>query len=351
MSNECFQSQKFPARNVAMTEPLLDKISRPLRDLRISVTDRCNFRCRYCMPREVFDADFEFLQRQRLLTFEEINRVVKSLLPLGIKKVRITGGEPLLRRDLANLVAMLSDHDLDLALTTNASLLAKYAKVLSKAGLNRVTVSLDAMDEATFQEMNDVELSIQQVLDGIEVAHSSGLDLKINCVIQRGVNEHAILPLVEYFRHTPHVLRFIEYMDVGNTNAWSLDEVVSVEEIIAKISAVYPLNPIPRTHVGDTASRYSFADGGGEIGVISSVSAPFCGNCNRARISADGQIYTCLFASSGFDLRERLRRGDSDDELAKFVSNIWRGRDDQYSQLRSNNIQTRDKIEMSYIGG
>ena len=351
MSNECFQSQKFPARNVAMTEPLLDKISRPLRDLRISVTDRCNFRCRYCMPREVFDADFEFLQRQRLLTFEEINRVVKSLLPLGIKKVRITGGEPLLRRDLANLVAMLSDHDLDLALTTNASLLAKYAKVLSKAGLNRVTVSLDAMDEATFQEMNDVELSIQQVLDGIEVAHSSGLDLKINCVIQRGVNEHAILPLVEYFRHTPHVLRFIEYMDVGNTNAWSLDEVVSVEEIIAKISAVYPLNPIPRTHVGDTASRYSFADGGGEIGVISSVSAPFCSNCNRARISADGQIYTCLFASSGFDLRERLRRGDSDDELAKFVSNIWRGRDDQYSQLRSNNIQTRDKIEMSYIGG
>jgi len=351
VSNECFQSQKFPARNVAMTEPLLDKISRPLRDLRISVTDRCNFRCRYCMPREVFDADFEFLQRQRLLTFEEINRVVKSLLPLGIKKVRITGGEPLLRRDLANLVAMLSDHDLDLALTTNASLLAKYAKVLSKAGLNRVTVSLDAMDEATFQEMNDVELSIQQVLDGIEVAHSSGLDLKINCVIQRGVNEHAILPLVEYFRHTPHVLRFIEYMDVGNTNAWSLDEVVSVEEIIAKISAVYPLNPIPRTHVGDTASRYSFADGGGEIGVISSVSAPFCGNCNRARISADGQIYTCLFASSGFDLRERLRRGDSDDELAKFVSNIWRGRDDQYSQLRSNNIQTRDKIEMSYIGG
>ncbi len=351
MSNECFQSQKFPARNVAMTEPLLDKISRPLRDLRISVTDRCNFRCRYCMPREVFGADFEFLQRQRLLTFEEINRVVKSLLPLGIKKVRITGGEPLLRRDLANLVAMLSDHDLDLALTTNASLLAKYAKVLSKAGLNRVTVSLDAMDEATFQEMNDVELSIQQVLDGIEVAHSSGLDLKINCVIQRGVNEHAILPLVEYFRHTPHVLRFIEYMDVGNTNAWSLDEVVSVEEIIAKISAIYPLNPIPRTHVGDTASRYSFADGGGEIGVISSVSAPFCSNCNRARISADGQIYTCLFASSGFDLRERLRRGDSDDELAKFVSNIWRGRDDQYSQLRSNNIQTRDKIEMSYIGG
>ena len=334
-----------------MTEPLLDKISRPLRDLRISVTDRCNFRCRYCMPREVFGADFEFLQRQRLLTFEEINRVVKSLLPLGIKKVRITGGEPLLRRDLANLVAMLSDHDLDLALTTNASLLAKYAKVLSKAGLNRVTVSLDAMDEATFQEMNDVELSIQQVLDGIEVAHSSGLDLKINCVIQRGVNEHAILPLVEYFRHTPHVLRFIEYMDVGNTNAWSLDEVVSVEEIIAKISAVYPLNPIPRTHVGDTASRYSFADGGGEIGVISSGSAPFCSNCNRARISADGQIYTCLFASSGFDLRERLRRGDSDDELAKFVSNIWSGRDDQYSQLRSNNIQTRDKIEMSYIGG
>lgn len=351
MSNECFQSQKFPARNVAMTEPLLDKISRPLRDLRISVTDRCNFRCRYCMPREVFGADFEFLQRQRLLTFEEINRVVKSLLPLGIKKVRITGGEPLLRRDLANLVAMLSDHNLDLALTTNASLLAKYAKVLSKAGLNRVTVSLDAMDEATFQEMNDVELSIQQVLDGIEVAHSSGLDLKINCVIRRGVNEHAILPLVEYFRHTPHVLRFIEYMDVGNTNAWSLDEVVSVEEIIAKISAIYPLNPIPRTHVGDTASRYSFADGGGEIGVISSVSAPFCGNCNRARISADGQIYTCLFASSGFDLRERLRRGDSDDELAKFVSNIWRGRDDQYSQLRSNNIQTMDKIEMSYIGG
>ena len=351
MSNECFQSQKFPARNVAMTEPLLDKISRPLRDLRISVTDRCNFRCRYCMPREAFGADFEFLQRQRLLTFEEINRVVKSLLPLGIKKVRITGGEPLLRRDLANLVAMLSDHNLDLALTTNASLLAKYAKVLSKAGLNRVTVSLDAIDEATFQEMNDVELSIQHVLDGIEVAHSSGLDLKINCVIQRGVNEHAILPLVEYFRHTPHVLRFIEYMDVGNTNAWSLDEVVSVEEIIAKISAIYPLNPIPRTHVGDTASRYSFADGGGEIGVISSVSAPFCGNCNRARISADGQIYTCLFASSGFDLRERLRRGDSDDELAKFVSNIWRGRDDQYSQLRSNNIQTRDKIEMSYIGG
>jgi cyclic pyranopterin phosphate synthase len=306
------------------------------------------------MPREKFSEDFEFLRREMLLSFEEINRCVAALLPLGVEKVRITGGEPLLRRDLANLVAMLSAHGIDMALTTNGALLSKYALVLSKAGLNRVTVSLDALDDETFRgmnDMNDEKMSLQQILNGIESATDAGLEVKINCVVRAGVNEHVILQLVEYFRHTPHVLRFIEFMDVGMTNEWRWDEVVTSERILSIIGEVYPLNPIKRSYPGEVAERYLFADGGGEIGIISSVSKPFCGDCSRARISADGKIYTCLFAAEGHDLREVIRGGASDEEVREFVRNIWHHRDDRYSELRSATTTTAEKIEMSYIGG
>jgi len=337
-----------------MSESITDTFGRRLRDLRISVTDRCNFRCRYCMPREKFAEDFEFLRREMLLSFEEINRCVAALLPLGVEKVRITGGEPLLRRDLANLVAMLSAYGIDMALTTNGALLSKYALVLSKAGLNRVTVSLDALDDETFRgmnDMNDKKMSLQQILNGIESATDAGLEVKINCVVRAGVNEHVILQLVEYFRHTPHVLRFIEFMDVGMTNEWRWDEVVTSERILSIIGEVYPLNPIKRSYPGEVAERYLFADGGGEIGIISSVSKPFCGDCSRARISADGKIYTCLFAAEGHDLREVIRGGASDEEVREFMRNIWHHRDDRYSELRSATTTTAEKIEMSYIGG
>jgi cyclic pyranopterin phosphate synthase len=306
------------------------------------------------MPREKFPEDFEFLRREMLLSFEEINRCVAALLPLGVEKVRITGGEPLLRRDLANLVAMLSAHGIDMALTTNGALLSKYALVLSKAGLNRVTVSLDALDDETFRgmnDMNDEKMSLQQILNGIESATDAGLEVKINCVVRAGVNEHVILQLVEYFRHTPHVLRFIEFMDVGMTNEWRLDEVVTSERILSIIDEVYPLNPIKRSYPGEVAERYLFADGGGEIGIISSVSKPFCGDCSRARISADGKIYTCLFATEGHDLRAVIRDGASDEEVREFMRNIWHHRDDRYSELRSATTTTAEKIEMSYIGG
>jgi len=337
-----------------MNNSITDTLSRPLRDLRISVTDRCNFRCRYCMPREKFTEDFEFLRREMLLSFEEINRCVAALLPLGVEKVRITGGEPLLRRDLANLVAMLSEYGIDLALTTNGTLLSKYALVLSKAGLNRVTVSLDALDDDTFRDMNDMndeKMSLQQILDGIESATEAGIEVKINCVVRAGVNEHAILHLVEYFRHSPHVLRFIEFMDVGMTNEWQWDEVVSSERIRSIIGDVYPLKRIPRNYPGEVAERYLFADGGGEIGFISSVSKPFCGDCSRARISADGKIYTCLFATKGHDLRAVLRSGASNEEIGDFMSSIWQHRDDRYSELRGATSTAGEKIEMSYIGG
>ena len=306
------------------------------------------------MPREKFAEDFEFLRREMLLSFEEIDRCVAALLPLGVEKVRITGGEPLLRRDLANLVAMLSEYGIDLALTTNGALLSKYALVLSKAGLNRVTVSLDALDDETFRGMNDMneeKMSLQQILDGIESATAAGMEVKINCVVRAGVNEHAILHLVEYFRHSPHVLRFIEFMDVGMTNEWQWDEVVSSERILSVIDEVYPLKRIPRNYPGEVAERYLFADGGGEIGIISSVSKPFCGDCSRARISADGKIYTCLFASKGHDLRAVLRSGESSEEVGDFMRNIWKQRDDRYSELRGATSTTGEKVEMSYIGG
>ena len=343
-----------PHHSIDMSKSITDTLGRPLRDLRISVTDRCNFRCRYCMPREKFAADFEFLRREMLLSFEEINRCVAALLPLGVEKVRITGGEPLLRRDLANLVAMLSDYGIDLALTTNGALLSKYALVLAKAGLNRVTVSLDALDDETFRSMNDMndkKISLQQILDGIESATNSGLEVKINCVVRAGVNEHAILQLVEYFRHSPHVLRFIEFMDVGMTNEWRWDEVVSSERILSIIGAVYPLKPIHSTYPGEVAELYGFVDGGGEIGIISSVSKPFCGDCSRARISADGKIYTCLFAAKGHDIRALLRSGSSDEEVRDFMRDIWHQRDDRYSELRGLASTSGEKVEMSYIGG
>ena len=334
-----------------MSEGVNDGLGRPLRDLRISVTDKCNFRCTYCMPREQFGEDFEFLRREMLLSFEEINRCVEALIPLGIKKVRITGGEPLIRRDLANLVALLSDYNIDLALTTNGSLLSKYAKVLSKSGLNRVTVSLDALDDQTFQAMNDVNISVQQVLDGIQAASDAGLDVKINCVIRRGINEHAILDLVEYFRHTPHILRFIEFMDVGMTNSWNLEEVVTAEEIVSIISEVYAINEIERSYAGEVAKRFLFEDGNGEIGIISSVSSPFCGDCNRARISADGKLYTCLFSERGFDLRKLLKEGADTIKIQEYVKQLWEKRDDRYSELRDELSEYTNRIEMSYIGG
>ena len=343
-----------PHHTIGMSKSITDTLGRPLRDLRISVTDRCNFRCRYCMPREKFAEDFEFLRREMLLSFEEINRCVAALLPLGVEKVRITGGEPLLRRDLANLVAMLSDYGIDLALTTNGALLSKYALVLAKAGLNRVTVSLDALDDETFRSMNDMndeKISLQQILDGIESATNSGLEVKINCVVRAGVNEHAILQLVEYFRYSPHILRFIEFMDVGMTNEWRWDEVVSRERILSIIGAVYPLKSIHSTYPGEVAERYVFVDGGGEIGIISSVSKPFCGDCSRARISADGKIYTCLFAAKGDDLRALLRSGSSDEEVRDFMRDIWHNRDDRYSELRGLATTSGEKVEMSYIGG
>ena len=349
--NASLQIANLFGRFVLMDDRVIDNFARPLRDLRISVTDRCNFRCRYCMPRELFDDDFEFLRREMLLSFEEINKCVASIIPLGVKKIRITGGEPLLRRDLANLVAILSDYNIDLALTTNGALLSKYARVLSKSGLNRVTVSLDALDEETFQKMNDVDLSVQQVLDGIEMASLAGLDVKINCVVRRGINEHAILELVEYFRHTPHVLRFIEFMDVGMTNAWQLKEVVSAKEILSTIVEHYPISEIKRSYSGEVAKRYMFDDGMGEIGIISSVSNPFCGDCNRARISADGKLYTCLFSEKGHDIRKVLRSGADDNEIQNFVREIWTRRDDRYSELRDDLSDQTNRVEMSYIGG
>jgi cyclic pyranopterin phosphate synthase len=331
----------------------LDTLRRPLRDLRISVTDRCNFRCTYCMPKEVFGRDYEFLRREQLLTFEEIERLVGIFVAHGVEKVRLTGGEPLLRRELERLVAMLAAvPGLDLTLTTNGSLLPQKAQVLADAGLRRVTVSLDSLDGVVFMAMNDVDFPVERVLEGIEAAAAAGLSpVKVNMVVKRGTNEDSVVPMARYFHGSGHIVRFIEYMDVGATNGWRLDEVVPAAEIVAAIDAELPLEPLDPNYHGEVARRYRYRDGGGEIGVIASVTQPFCGDCTRVRLSADGTLYTCLFAARGHDLKSLLRSGAADAELSAAIRRIWTRRTDRYSELRSEETVDLPRVEMSYIGG
>ena len=333
---------------------LLDRRERPLRDLRISVTDRCNFRCGYCMPKEVFGGDFPFLPRAELLSFEEIARLARLFAAQGVTKLRITGGEPLLRRGLERLVEMLAGIEgvEDIALTTNGSLLARHASALADAGLSRVTVSLDALDDETFAAMNDVGYPVARVLDAIDAAAAAGLaPVKVNMVVRRGVNEHSVPAMAERFRHTGHVLRMIEYMDVGTTNGWERGEVVPASEIRETIDSIWPLRALEPAYPGEVASRFAYRDGGGEIGVISSVTAPFCGGCTRARLSADGKLHTCLFGAAGHDLRGLLREGADDAQIAARLASIWGGRSDRYSELRAALSGSAQRVEMSYIGG
>ncbi len=331
-----------------------DTLGRPLHDLRISVTDRCNFRCVYCMPREFFGRDHAFLPRAELLTFEEIARLVAVFTRLGVEKVRLTGGEPLVRRDLPDLVARLAAISgvRDLTLTTNGVLLGEHASALAEAGLRRVTVSLDADDDDTFMRMNDAGVPVARVLAGIDAAETAGLGpIKVNMVVKRGWNEHAVLPMARRFRGTGRVLRFIEYMDVGHSNGWRLDEVVTAAEILETVGAEFPLEPMAPTHPGEVAERYRYTDGAGEIGVIASVSRPFCGACSRARVSADGQLFTCLFATAGHDLRALVRADASDADLEAHLRSLWVARTDRYSEIRSAETTGLVKVEMSYIGG
>lgn len=333
---------------------LLDTLNRPLRDLRISVTDRCNFRCVYCMPRDVFGSDFQFLTRSEVLTFEEITRLARLFVAQGVQKIRLTGGEPLVRKHLDTLVGMLHEiPNLDLTLTTNGALLVQQAQALKAAGLKRVTVSLDSLDDAVFKALNDVDFPVSKVLEGMEAAEAAGLwPIKVNMVVKKGVNEDSILPMARFFKQKGYILRFIEYMDVGSTNGWRMDDVVTARQIVDRISAEMPLEIAEANYVGEVAERWRYVDGSGEIGVIASVTQPFCGNCNRARLSAEGRLYTCLFGVSGFDFRQLLRSGASDVELAAAVGKVWHGRDDRYSELRSQgNFIPLPKVEMSHIGG
>ncbi len=332
---------------------ITDMLGRPLCDLRISVTDRCNFRCVYCMPKEVFGPDHPFLPREDLLTFEEIYRLSRILSGHGIRKIRLTGGEPLVRPDLERLIEMLARLPVDdLTMTTNGSLLAHKAQALRDAGLRRVTVSLDSLDNEVFMAMNDVGCHVERVLEGIEAATAVGLTpVKVNMVVKRSVNKASVLPLARYFRGTGHILRFIEYMDVGATNGWQLEEVVPAAEIIAMIDAEMPLEPVEPNYRGEVAKRWRYKDGSGEIGLVASVTQAFCGDCTRARISAEGKLYTCLFASQGHDLRKLLRGGASDAEISQLITTIWRYRSDRYSEIRSAQTVQLPKVEMSYIGG
>jgi GTP 3',8-cyclase len=336
-----------------MALPPRDTLGRPVRDLRISVTDRCNFRCVYCMPKEVFGRDYRFLERRELLTFEEIERAARIFAELGVNKIRLTGGEPLLRRQLERLVEMLAGiPGLDLTLTTNGSLLPQKATALAEAGLRRVTVSLDSLEDGVFRAMNDVDFPVARVLAGIEAAAAAGLaPVKVNMVVKRGLNEDSVLPMARYFRGSGHILRFIEYMDVGHTNGWRLDDVVPATEIVETIGAELPLEPVAANYAGEVARRYRYRDGSGEIGVIASVTKPFCGACTRARLSAEGRLFTCLFATEGFDVRALLRSGASDADLAEALAAAWRARDDRYSEIRSAETLDLPKVEMSYIGG
>jgi len=329
----------------------LDTFGRPLRDLRISVTDRCNFRCVYCMPKEVYGLDHKFLERRELLTFEEITRVAHTFVDAGVKKIRITGGEPLVRRELERLIAQLAELDVDLTLTTNASLLPQKAQLLADAGLRRITVSLDALDDETFRALNDVDFPVDRVLEGIDAATAAGLPVKVNAVVKRGVNEDQIVPMARFFRERGHTLRFIEYMDVGHTNGWRLDDVVPAKEIVALLDDAFGVEPAEANYRGEVAQRWRYKDGAGEFGVIASVTQPFCGDCTRARLSAEGKLFTCLFALRGHDLRALVRDGASDDELEAAIRGVWGNRADRYSDLRSAATDGLDKVEMSYIGG
>lgn len=353
-----------PAHLSAPTGLLNDTLGRPLRDLRISVTDRCNFRCNYCMPSEIFDKDYAFLPQSSLLSFEEITRLATIFVAHGVEKIRLTGGEPLLRKNLEVLIGMLArlqtpqGKPLDITLTTNGSLLARKAQALKDAGLRRVTVSLDALDDVIFRGMNDVDFPVADVLKGIEVAQQVGLaPLKINMVVKRGTNDSQILPLARHFRHTGAVLRFIEYMDVGATNGWRMDEVLPSAQVIDHLQTEFPLAAIDPNYAGETAERWRYMDGGGEIGVISSVTQAFCGECNRARLSTEGKLFLCLFAHQGHDLRALLRGNYADDQIAAAVGPIWQARADRYSELRAalppdaSPPDSAKRVEMSYIGG
>jgi GTP 3',8-cyclase len=337
----------------APAEMPVDRRQRPMHDLRISVTDRCNFRCVYCMPKTVFGRDYPFLPRQELLTYEEIVRLARLFAAQGVCKIRLTGGEPLIRKDIERLIEQLATiPGLELTLTTNGSLLAERARGLRDAGLHRVTVSLDALDDAVFKRMNDADYPVAKVLAGIEAAATCGLaPVKVNMVVKRGTNDHEILPLARHFRGSGHILRFIEYMDTGNTNAWCMDEVLPSAEVIRRIDAEFPLDAIDPNYAGEVAERWRYRDGAGEVGVIASVTQAFCSSCTRIRLSTDGQLYTCLFASTGHDLRNLVRGDASDEQIAAAIAGIWQARDDHYSELRSAGVSVMKKIEMSYIGG
>ena len=352
-ARDAFLREAAHAPTAEGSPPPFDTRGRALHDLRISVTDRCNFRCVYCMPKDVYGRDFPFLPHAEILTFEEIARVAKIFVGLGVRKIRLTGGEPLLRRRLERLVEMLASlGDIDLTLTTNGALLAKKARVLRDAGLTRVTVSLDALDDRTFRAMNDVDFPVARVLEGIDAAQAAGLaPLKINAVVKRGLNEHAIVPLARHFRGSGHIVRFIEYMDVGHTNGWRMDHVVPAREIVAMIDRELPLAPIDPNYTGEVAQRWRYRDGDDEIGVIASVTQAFCRDCTRARLSTDGKLYTCLFADSGYDLRALVREPYSDTQIGNAIAAIWRRRADRYSEIRTAATPRESRVEMSYIGG
>jgi cyclic pyranopterin phosphate synthase len=332
--------------------PLADTRGRPMRDLRISVTDRCNFRCTYCMPREVFDANYKFLPHEAILNFEEITRLAGIFVGLGVKKIRLTGGEPLLRKGLPELVAMLAPLGADLTLTTNGSTLVKHAAALKAAGLNRITVSLDSLDEATFRAMNDADFPVEKVLDGIAAAKDAGFStVKINMVVKRGVNDHQIVDAARYWRDSGHILRFIEFMDVGSTNGWRMDDVIPSAEVVRRIDEAFPLAQVEANYAGEVAERWRYKDGAGEIGFISSVTQAFCADCNRMRLSTEGSLYTCLFAQQGHNLKSLLRSGADDNALRDSIAAVWRARDDRYSEIRTAETAKKPKVEMSYIGG
>ncbi|MED0703633.1 MAG: GTP 3',8-cyclase MoaA [Bacillaceae bacterium] len=336
-------------------DQVLDQRHRPLRDLRISVTDRCNFRCTYCMPKEIFGDDYQFLPKDHLLTFEEIARLTKIFVELGVKKIKLTGGEPLLRKDVYKLIAMLSKIEgiHDIGLTTNGVYLKKYGSKLYEAGLRRLNISLDAIDDDTFRRLNGRDVSAKTVLANIDYAVSIGFSVKVNMVVQKGVNDHQILPMTEYFKNKGIPLRFIEFMDVGNTNGWNMKDVLIKKDIVKMISSVYSIEPIDENYFGEVAKRYRHQDTGSEIGFITSVSEPFCSSCTRARISSDGKLYTCLYAHEGFDLRDFIRSGKSPEEIKMAIERVWQNRKDQYSVERTENkgMLNKNKIEMSYIGG